>query len=336
VEGFYRIVKFNELYLTPRMAIAKGRLPWVKLYGSREGKGYSKINRMKERKDIFLAFHSILQIGMNMPVRGDLIDEDGPLTAQDLADMMNFDKNMFEEAFKVLVLPKINWIEFIPLNPTELDQLCTKLCKTAQTCATPDKTAQTCIPKNKKENKKENKKDTTQQDPHACAHAHVALDKIEEGGYPPSDLAVAVVEEGTIFSRSVDIREGWNNFAKSFPKDQQLSAMKILTPKRVSGFKKHIEMEGFDLALILVKIRESDHLKGLNGWKVDFDWIFCPKKEGVDNWLKIMEGKYDNREITPPKSARELREERAMQESMEMADEADRRDRELAKEGDGK
>ena len=41
----------------------------------------------------------------------------------------------------------------------------------------------------------------------------------------------------------------------------------------------------------------SDFLKGYNkyGWKATFDWVF----KNSENWIKILEGNYDNRIVKP-------------------------------------
>lgn len=68
--------------------------------------------------------------------------------------------------------------------------------------------------------------------------------------------------------------------------------------------KKHIaaRFKEFDYETIievLKKAGKSDFLCGKNdkAWKADFDWIFNPT-----NFLKIMEGKYENKLIQSPKS----------------------------------
>jgi len=44
---------------------------------------------------------------------------------------------------------------------------------------------------------------------------------------------------------------------------------------------------------VFCKMEKSDFLKGNNkyGWKASFDWVF----QNSDNWMKILEGNYDNR-----------------------------------------
>jgi uncharacterized protein YdaU (DUF1376 family) len=69
-----------------------------------------------------------------------------------------------------------------------------------------------------------------------------------------------------------------------------------------SDRKKHINarFKEFDYDAIIdafKKVGKSDFLCGKNdrAWKADFDWIFKPT-----NFLKIMEGKYDNKPVFKP------------------------------------
>ena len=47
------------------------------------------------------------------------------------------------------------------------------------------------------------------------------------------------------------------------------------------------------LEQVFCKMEASDFLKGKNkyGWQASFDWVF----KNSDNWIKILEGNYDNR-----------------------------------------
>jgi hypothetical protein len=79
----------------------------------------------------------------------------------------------------------------------------------------------------------------------------------------------------------------WNTFAKLL----NLTQIMKLTPKRIASLKQRIKEPEFNLESIMQKIKMSDFLQGKNkqGWKVDFDFVFCSK----NNYIKILEGKYD-------------------------------------------
>ena len=85
----------------------------------------------------------------------------------------------------------------------------------------------------------------------------------------------------------------WNDSAsRSIPK------VRMLSPARKEKVRLRIkEMGGIDeakeiLATCFKKISESDFCNGSKGkWAATFDWFFDNEK----NWLKVLEGNYDNR-----------------------------------------
>lgn len=79
----------------------------------------------------------------------------------------------------------------------------------------------------------------------------------------------------------------WNEFAES----NNLNKIISLSDKRKSAIVNRSKEKEFDFQLILDKISNSEFLLGSTGWKVDFDFIFLSK----NNYLKIIEGKYDNK-----------------------------------------
>ena len=83
------------------------------------------------------------------------------------------------------------------------------------------------------------------------------------------------------------VKKLWNNFAK----ENNLQQVIKLTDKRMSGIKNRLDEKEFDLNKIFDLIKGSDFLLGkIKEWKVDFDFIFCSQ----NNYLKILEGKYNN------------------------------------------
>ena len=76
-----------------------------------------------------------------------------------------------------------------------------------------------------------------------------------------------------------------------------------LTPTRRAIIEERAREYGRDFGTfeaVFKKAEASDFLKGANprGWRADFDWIV--KRE---NFVKILEGKYDNRPQTPENSS---------------------------------
>ena len=85
----------------------------------------------------------------------------------------------------------------------------------------------------------------------------------------------------------------WNDSAKrSVPK------VRMLSPARKEKVKLRVkEMGGWDeamkvLPLCFQKLNDSDFCNGATGkWTATFDWFF----ENEKNWMKVLEGNYDNR-----------------------------------------
>lgn len=87
------------------------RLGWVAIPNRHDGKGFRRIARQPKATDIFTAWILILQVASKQDTRGLLVDGDGPLAAEDLADKTGYPEEIFEKAFKVLSEPKIGWLE---------------------------------------------------------------------------------------------------------------------------------------------------------------------------------------------------------------------------------
>ena len=87
---------------------------------------------------------------------------------------------------------------------------------------------------------------------------------------------------------SSKVMTAWNSFSK----DNSLKCIRSLSQRRRSGVTARIRQSGFNLQEVLDAIKASDFCCGKNnrGWKVDFDWVFCSES----NWLKLVEGKYEN------------------------------------------
>jgi len=95
---------------------------------------------------------------------------------------------------------------------------------------------------------------------------------------PPEDKIKHVME-------AVDT---WNFFANHY----KLPKVMKLTEARKSHIKQRLAEDEFNLEQILRKVEKSDFLLGKKTeWNVDFDFIFSSK----NNYIKILEGKYDGR-----------------------------------------
>jgi hypothetical protein len=84
---------------------------WLPLPNKHDGKGFRRLTKHPRRVEILAAWTIILQFASKCPVRGDLADENGPLTADDLADVTDFPVEIFRLAFEVLQEERFGWIE---------------------------------------------------------------------------------------------------------------------------------------------------------------------------------------------------------------------------------
>lgn len=81
--------------------------------------------------------------------------------------------------------------------------------------------------------------------------------------------------------------DAWNLYAGFY----KLSRAEIINDDRKKKFRTRIAEPGFDFIKVLEKIKLSDLLLGKTGkWRVSFDWIL----ENQSNYIKILEGNYDN------------------------------------------
>lgn len=90
------------------------------------------------------------------------------------------------------------------------------------------------------------------------------------------------------------IRDLWNETCEGF------NSVHVLSKSRKAKISVRVtEMGGVEKAMETIgelfrKVSESKFLNGDNdrSWKASFDWVF----ENDKNWVKVMEGNYDNRE----------------------------------------
>ena len=113
----YRIKDWNEHF-----EVAQGRIcetmRWVAFPNRHDGKGFRRIMKHPRAADLFAAWVLIVQVASKQKTRGLLVDLDGPLSAEDLADCTGLRQELFELAFTELTKPRFQWLE--RLKPDEL------------------------------------------------------------------------------------------------------------------------------------------------------------------------------------------------------------------------
>jgi hypothetical protein len=83
---------------------------WVPVPVKHDGKGFRRLMAMPNGASIYGAWMLILQVAAKCKVRGTLADEDGPLTAEDLALKTGCPESLFSEALEVLSGSAVGWM----------------------------------------------------------------------------------------------------------------------------------------------------------------------------------------------------------------------------------
>lgn len=107
----YRIVQWNEAHETAESRKYKS-LSWVATPNKHDGVGYRQVARSPLRAELFAGWNLMLQVASKgLPgVRGWLVRDGRPLTADDLSLMTGFRKSTFEKALLFFASPEMNWI----------------------------------------------------------------------------------------------------------------------------------------------------------------------------------------------------------------------------------
>lgn len=106
----YQIKDWDELFEIAQSRKCE-RLHWLPLPNKQDGKGFRRVAKHPRNTDLFSAFILILEVASKQKKRGLLVDEDGPITAEDMADKTGYPEEIFKLAFEVLSGPKIGWLE---------------------------------------------------------------------------------------------------------------------------------------------------------------------------------------------------------------------------------
>ena len=106
----YRVKNWENLYENSESKKLK-HARYVLIPNKHDGKGFKRLASHPKKVEILAGWTLILQIASKMPNRGELRDEDGDLTAEDMSYMTSFPEKIFEITLEVLSDEKIGWIE---------------------------------------------------------------------------------------------------------------------------------------------------------------------------------------------------------------------------------
>lgn len=118
------------------------RLSWIPQPVRHDGKSYRRLMRMNPTH--YLAWVLLVQVAANCPRRGTLADEDGPLSAEDLALKTDCPAKIFSDAFQPLC--EVGW-----LVAEDVPEVSGNLPKLPEACGHRQTDRQTPLPDGKEE-----------------------------------------------------------------------------------------------------------------------------------------------------------------------------------------
>jgi hypothetical protein len=106
--GLMLIIKNWNTHFETAQSRKVSNLTWVAIPNNLNSRGYRKIMKHPDRAKVFAAWIILIEIASNSRRRGQLGDEDGPYTTEDLELYSDFPKEDFELA--IPFLKKIGWV----------------------------------------------------------------------------------------------------------------------------------------------------------------------------------------------------------------------------------
>lgn len=89
------------------------RLTWVATPNKHSGKGWGRMVAHKRKVDLFCGWNLIIQIASKCPERGLLVDDNRPLTADDMAVSTQFPESIFTLCLDFFSSKKVGWLEIL-------------------------------------------------------------------------------------------------------------------------------------------------------------------------------------------------------------------------------
>ncbi len=112
--AMFRIKGWDENFESAQTRRVKGQLRWVLVPTRHDGKSFRRLLREEDGMALFGAWVVILEVAAKCKTRGVLEDEEGPLTAEDIADATGAPAAAIQRAFEVLSSKEIKWL--VPLR----------------------------------------------------------------------------------------------------------------------------------------------------------------------------------------------------------------------------
>jgi hypothetical protein len=108
----YKIANWHALYETRESHRSSGPMKWVPVVTKTDGFGFGLLRQEKNRAELLAAWYLMLGIAAKQPreLRGSLMRDGQPLTAEDLELMTGFPSKIFSDAFAFFAQPRQGWL----------------------------------------------------------------------------------------------------------------------------------------------------------------------------------------------------------------------------------
>lgn len=233
-------------------------LNWIRIGNQHDGKSFRRLMAKDNGPQIYGAWILLLQVASKCPVRGVLADEDGPLSAEDIAYKTGCPESVLADAMTVLTSKEIRWLETTE-NGSAIEQTGSAVVADCQSAAARIDDAG--------DREEEKRADEKREVP---AHPIQTADRSQDDFTKVADELV----------------QRWNA--------SDLLKVRKLTPPRKKALRARLKepdwRESWGEALARVANSSFCGGSGVNGWKADLDWFLKP-----DTLTKVLEGKYDDK-----------------------------------------
>ena len=108
----YKIANWHDLYESKDSRRTTGPMKWIPVVTKTDGFGFGLLRQEKNRVQLLAAWYLMLGVAAKQPreLRGSLMRDGQPLTADDLELMTGFPADIFSAAFSFFTQPRQGWL----------------------------------------------------------------------------------------------------------------------------------------------------------------------------------------------------------------------------------
>lgn len=106
----YSVKDWGRIYENAGSRKIAGRLDWVPIPTRHDGLSYKRLMRRNDGLELYACWILIVAVAAKCPTRGVLADDDGPLSAEDVALKAGVSSDAMIRAFEVFASKEIGWL----------------------------------------------------------------------------------------------------------------------------------------------------------------------------------------------------------------------------------